>query len=576
MKKTWISIALAALFLALVPYAFAQTEGKFAVEVEQIVASQYADAQLEDYLEILGTPSGDYGIAALRDGETHLLLLFHEDGDSLPHEPSWNALPQGDGAIRLSPYNGESDVGFSFDGQRPDAQSARGFTAEYIDPQHGDQVTRSISYRWRERSPWESGEFFAGDFVLACYTDSAAFDGTVFVDYTLLTFVDAKNPEPPVRIQGRMLSKLPLTLILARFEALPKTPEQARELIAGALEAKNPTFPPSRLYPVYCGPGEAYPRSGDGKGAVSTNGDIAVFGVHDGWAFIRYEIDEDRARFGWIDASVLPENAVIGELPLYNRQAVIDQDCAMTDDPGGSRVPIASLSTGTRVELLTEAFHWYYLRVQTPDGPICGFAPEESVLAYADTPPEQVLADIAQRWPGCWLENYALVPDTPDGDYGFALVRSGETRILAGYLHEGDEMRFLDASTAAVPQGDGPGRLRPISAGETIFSSDCEIIPDAPAFLVAYTVPDSENGTRGVLYRWTADGFQLMGWYDDPAFYGHVYIEGDRLSFRSDGVDRVAYAPNPLPALHLWETDYESLPKRLEDVGGTWDSSEME
>ena len=88
MKKTRIFLALAALFFTLAPYAFAQTEGRFAVEVEQIVASQYANMQIEDYLEILDTAGGDYGIAALRDGKTHLLLLFHEDGDSLPHEPS--------------------------------------------------------------------------------------------------------------------------------------------------------------------------------------------------------------------------------------------------------------------------------------------------------------------------------------------------------------------------------------------------------------------------------------------------------------------------------------------------------
>ena len=575
MKKTWISIALAALFLALVPYAFAQTEGKFAVEVEQIVASQYADAQLEDYLEILGTSSGDYGIAAVYDGGTHLLLVFHEDGDSLPHETSWEALPQGDGVIRLLPYHGDSDAESAFSGQQSDAKSAPGFTAEYIDPQQGGQVTRSVSYRWRQRNRQESADFFTEDFVLICYTDSTAFDGTVRVDNAFLTFVDAQTPETPVRVQGRIRAKVSDSLTFSRFEFLPKTPDQAHELLAGELQAADIAFPPGKLYPVYCGPGEAYPRSGSDKGAVSTNGEISVFGIHDGWAFIRYEIDDDRDRFGWIDASALPKDAVIGELPLYNRQAVMFQDCAMTDDPDMSQAPIASLSVGTRVELMTAHDHWYYLRAQTPEGLICGFAPEESVLSYADTPPEQVLSDIALRWPGCWLEDYVCVPGTPDGDYGFALVRSGDARTLVGYLHEGDAMRYLDASTAAVPQGDGPGSLRCTLAGEYIFEIDY-IIPDTPVLTVSYVIPDSENGFCGASYLWTADGFQLTRWYDESSFFGTTFVEGDRLLYRAAGDGSVAYVSNPLPTLSLWEIEFESLPKRLEDAGGTWNSTKIE
>ena len=194
---------------------------------------------------------------------------------------------------------------------------------------------------------------------------------------------------------------------------------------------------------------------------------------------------------------------------------------------------------------------------------------EDTAVEEATTPAE-VYADIEQRWPGCSLEDYLTLPGTPDGDYAFALVRTGNDHILAGYVNENGVRHFLNSTQAAVPQGEASCYFTYWPAEANPYGNVSDAVSDGTMFSVTYLIPDSENGYRSVTFRLTANGFQLASWHDLPAFYGETVIDGDQLAYWSWGLGEAGYAPNTLTEYELWKVDYEALPKRLEDAGGFW------
>ena len=347
---------------------------------------------------------------------------------------------------------------------------------------------------------------------------------------------------------------------------------------ADTLLAQEARFAQNRRFPVYAGPGADYPRSGNGRAEVSTNGWIQVFGVQGSWALIQYEIDSAHWRIGWIDASALDDPASVQTLSFYENPLVLARDCALTDDPQNSGAPFAHLPAGTRVTALASLSSpnnaWYYVRAETAEGTILGFVPMRDTEEPEATTPAEVYADIAQRWPGSLMEDCIAVPGTPDGDYAFALLRAGDVRVLAGYRSNAGAMRFAGATSSAVPQGEGDARLVWHYKGKALYDEATDglsdHVSDGTAFDVRYEIPDSEYGYRSATFGWTSDGFRLLGWRDSLAFYGVAVAEADRLAYWSSATGEVAYAPNALTALDLWEIDYEALPKRIEDAGGAW------
>ena len=131
---------------------------------------------------------------------------------------------------------------------------------------------------------------------------------------------------------------------------------------------------------VYLGPGRDYPRAGNGKAAVGTNGWVQVFGQYDGWLLIQYHIDGDHYRIGWIEKSVLPAGTKVGRLKISDfretYQQEITADCVMTDDPLGSGAAIAHLKAGQKV--WNHAFlgaEWEMITVEIDGQCYWGFVP---------------------------------------------------------------------------------------------------------------------------------------------------------------------------------------------------------
>ena len=184
------------------------------------------------------------------------------------------------------------------------------------------------------------------------------------------------------------------------FNTLPENIEEAKETVTTAPDvptgmvlgnrgglyftAKAVKFTGGKQYPVYTGPGEDYARSGNGKGTVSTNDWIQVFGRYDDWILIQYDISAERYRIGWIEAKALPKGASVQELALvmldnepYN---TVLEACMLTDDPLNSEEAIAHLPVGTRItELVYDFGGWSYVRVVISGQSMCGFVPSDCI-----------------------------------------------------------------------------------------------------------------------------------------------------------------------------------------------------
>ena len=174
------------------------------------------------------------------------------------------------------------------------------------------------------------------------------------------------------------------------WETAPLTAREARALyFPTLLRPRAVPFPPNRRIDVYQGPGEEYGRSGGGKGVVSTNGDIFVYGRWTGWVMIGYGIQADYTRVGWIKEGTVPERILADtpELAFYRQAGRIDgyfygvvtQDTPLWDDAAcpGKTGQAARLSRGASVHVLGQAEDGgtYYVRGFRGNKQVMGFVP---------------------------------------------------------------------------------------------------------------------------------------------------------------------------------------------------------
>lgn len=338
-------------------------------EVREHIASRWPDYALEDYCEIEDTPKGDYGFALLTKGRTRMLVGYHrEDGKMAYWLKNEGAVPQGSEEAWFSVL----EQGTSYYNSRKDrAETAEGwgFGVTRLD-NSGESYAQSVSYRWAD-----------GGFRLEGYTDSTIY--SCYIEDGYLEFWDWSTWEK----LGRVYGEVQTDIRYVSYGALPKRIEEAREKIAvapqglviGEFEPKEIEFTGGQKYPVYLGPGEAYARSGDGKGQVSTNGWIQVFGEYDGQIMIQYSISADRFRIGWIDASALPKGASVPQLAFDNLTQTIMEDCALTDDPISSQTQIGRLKAGTQVISLADFAEFFYIEVELNGETVWGFVPADAI-----------------------------------------------------------------------------------------------------------------------------------------------------------------------------------------------------
>lgn len=339
--------------------------------VREHIARNYADYALEDYCEIHGTPKGDYGFALLTKGKERLLVGYHEEkGRMVCWLKSHGAVMQGSEEAWFDAVP-KGETRYTVDGT-PYRTDGLSFSVTRLDDA-GEMYLKSVTYHWED-----------GGFKLTGYWDLDAFYGDVDVANGVLHFSNQLEGWD----FGKAYGTLQRDLRYVSYDALPKTIEEARKKLTqepdipqgGLLEARRVRFTGGQKYPVYTGPGETYVRSGNGKGQVSTNDWIQVFGRVGDYILIQYAISADQYRIGWIDASAMPKGESAGWLTFGQGMQTLKQDCTLTDDPLNSGAPLCELHAGDQViNLCNLGYDWVYVQVSRSNGLYCGFVPSRAL-----------------------------------------------------------------------------------------------------------------------------------------------------------------------------------------------------
>lgn len=346
-------------------------------EVREHVASRWPDYEFEDYCEVRGTPKGDYGFALLHKQSERILVGYHRVNGKMKY---WlknaGAVPQGKEKAEF--YVGTAGWTDELDRyENPTGKKVYDdglyFGLHMLD-EIGESYQYGVAYRWQD-----------GMFRLFAYYKGAMDSVTVTDDG--LNFFEYANGE-----QGYVKGKIQRDIRYVSFNALPTWIDDAKAKLTvapnlkdGAFTAQKVKFTGGQKYPVYTGPGEDYVRSGNGKGLVSTNGWIEVYGQKDGYILIQYSIDSSHYRFGWIDRNALPEGTSVPAMDFAGISAdtlsEITQDTFLTDDPLFSQKKLCSLKAGQTVSWLAVLNNdWVYVLVNVNGKMMCGFVRTDCIV----------------------------------------------------------------------------------------------------------------------------------------------------------------------------------------------------
>lgn len=348
-------------------------------KVIKSLQSRWKGYTLEDYLFLDG-PSPDVGLALVeKNGHRVLAVYRKQDGQMTFWYSTENAVPQGMGEAWFEPH-GEHVR--RKDGTVEFVRDGLGFCVVRYDLL-GDFYNQTVDYAWQD-----------GGFCLTDYDCLEETTYAVLVEEGKLTYY--KEGE----VCGSVRGEIQTDMRHVSYDKLPKTLEEAKKELTVApdglpegkilgsggqkLKAKEVKFSGGRNYPVYLGPGEQYARSANGKGTVSTNDWIQVFGKYNGYIMIQYDISADRFRIGWIDAKALPSGAKVPDIDLAMLEnedyGEVIEKCIFTDDPFNSQTEIAELKVGTPVcEIVYGIGGWSYIRVTIDGKDVCGFVPCDSI-----------------------------------------------------------------------------------------------------------------------------------------------------------------------------------------------------
>ena len=380
--KRIIMVLLCALLCLTATAAMALNRSDVPDEVLSVISDRWPAWTLEDYTQLEDLPDGnDYGFALLGlDGRRALTGFRAQDGGAMRY---WlrteTAVPQGKGLAWLGrdwndadwPENLVEDVGPRYEGETREA-----LIVNFI-PDAGEDQT--VCYRWRNGAFRLSGYLTPGDTPGSDRLFARVGEGVI----EFYPFYSGRSGDNVTTVYGDLQTDLryasyatfPMSIAAAR-EKLSVAP---KDVVAGEFHAQDVKFSGGRQYPVYLGPGEAYARSADGKGQVSTNGWIQVFGEYDEYIMIQYGISAKRFRVGWIDAGALPGSAQVPALSFVNEAQVLLQDCTMTDDPFMSQTAIAQLKAGTQVTALADFGDYFYIETTVDGQTVWGFVPADAI-----------------------------------------------------------------------------------------------------------------------------------------------------------------------------------------------------
>lgn len=347
-------------------------------EVLEHIQSRWADYELEDYCEVQGTSKGDYGFALLHKQSERILVGYHRvNGEMKYWLKNAGAVPQGKEEawfdVGTAGWIDETDWIGNFTGRQV-YDDGLCFSVTQLD-ESGESYEKMVVYRWEN-----------GMFRLSSYHKTEG--GGIRVSDDKLDFIDWSN----VVYRGAVQGAVQRDIRYVSFNALPTWIDDAKTKLTvapnlkdGAFTAQKVKFTGGQKYPVYTGPGEDYVRSGNGKGLVSTNGWIEVYGQKDGYILIQYSIDSSHYRFGWIDRNALPEGTSVPTMDFAGISAdtlsEITQDTFLTDDPLFSQNKLCSLKAGQTVSWLAVLNNdWAYVLVNVNGKMMCGFVRTDCIV----------------------------------------------------------------------------------------------------------------------------------------------------------------------------------------------------
>lgn len=347
-------------------------------EVLEHIQSRWADYELEDYCEVQGTSKGDYGFALLHKQSERILVGYHRvNGEMKYWLKNAGAVPQGKEEawfdVGTAGWIDETDWIGNFTGRQV-YDDGLCFSVTQLD-ESGESYEKMVVYRWEN-----------GMFRLSSYHKTEG--GGIRVSDDKLDFIDWSN----VVYRGAVQGAVQRDIRYVSFNALPTWIDDAKTKLTvapnlkdGAFTAQKVKFTGGQKYPVYTGPGEDYVRSGNGKGLVSTNGWIEVYGQKDGYILIQYSIDSSHYRFGWIDRNALPEGTSVPAMDFAGISAdtlsEITQDTFLTDDPLFSQNKLCSLKAGQTVSWLAVLNDdWAYVLVNVNGKMMCGFVRTDCIV----------------------------------------------------------------------------------------------------------------------------------------------------------------------------------------------------
>ncbi len=347
-------------------------------EVREHVASRWPDYEFEDYCEVRGTSKGDYGFALVHRKNERILVGYHKaDGEMKYWLKNAGAVPQGKEEawfdVGTAGWIDETDWIGNFTGRQV-YDDGLCFSVTQLD-ESGESYEKMVVYRWEN-----------GMFRLSSYHKTEG--SGIRVSDDKLDFIDWSNCVYRGAVQGTVQRDIRYV----SFNALPTWIDDAKAKLTvapnlkdGAFTAQKVKFTGGQKYPVYTGPGEDYVRSGNGKGLVSTNGWIEVYGQKDGYILIQYSIDSSHYRFGWIDRNALPEGTSVPAMDFAGISAdtlsEITQDTFLTDDPLFSQNKLCSLKAGQTVSWLAVLNKdWAYVLVNVNGKMMCGFVRTDCIV----------------------------------------------------------------------------------------------------------------------------------------------------------------------------------------------------
>lgn len=178
-------------------------------------------------------------------------------------------------------------------------------------------------------------------------------------------------------------------------KALPHSKEEAQS--EDVMSFRSYHLAEGQKLEVYTGPGVNYVRSANGKASVSTNENVKIAGVENGWVVIEYEINNGSKRIGYVNRHGLKDKLDLDEMEFYYDPGKTAEDCILTDEPDGNETPLMQLKAETSVTLLGPYGEWCYVEVETEDGLARGFIPRSSASGWGQTDEEEQ-TDEAYGW----------------------------------------------------------------------------------------------------------------------------------------------------------------------------------